>query len=167
MAYNNATKQWEYEDDSVAKQVNKLTSQNSPLMQQAKTAGMQTANRRGLLNSSMAVGESQREAYNAAIPIASQEASQIASKNTTQMGLLADQNIAAMNVAAHDRQYAQAGLAAADTAYAQGFASLAANTNLPADVRNKYLSNLQKMRDSAINMVSQMYGVQLTWDTPT
>lgn len=165
MAYD-AQGNWKYEDDSVSKQVNKLTSQNSPLMQQAKTAGMQTANRRGLLNSSMAVGESQREAYNAAIPIASQEASQIANKNTTQMGLRADQDIAAMNVAAHDRQYAQAGLAAADTAYAQGFAAIAANKDLPASVRDKYLTNLQKMRDSGNNLVSQMYGISLEWETP-
>ncbi len=166
MAFNSSTRKWDYEDDSVSKQVNKLTSQNSPLMQQAKTAGMKSANRRGLLNSSMAVGESQREAYNAAIPIASQEASQIANKNTQRMGLKSQEDIAAMNVAAHDRQYMQAGVAAVDQNYAQSFAAIASNANLPADVRDRYLTMLQKMRDSGNNVVSQVYGTQLTWETP-
>lgn len=166
MAYNTQG-QWEYEDDSVSKQVNKLTSQNSPLMKQAKTTGMQAANRRGLLNSSMAVGEAQKEAYNAAIPIASQEASQIANKNTQRMGLKSQEDIAAMNVAAHDRQYMQAGVAAVDQNYAQSFAAIASNANLPASVRDRYLTMLQQMRDSGNNVTSQIYGTQIEWETPS
>lgn len=68
-------------NDSVADKVKELTSQDSPLMQQAKTAGLKTANRRGLLNSSMAVGASQDAMVRTALPIASQDAGQAFQKN--------------------------------------------------------------------------------------
>jgi hypothetical protein len=68
-------------DESVVKQVTGLMKQDSPLMTQAKTAGLQQANQRGLLHSSMAVGSAQDSAYRAALPIASQEAAQRAQRN--------------------------------------------------------------------------------------
>lgn len=68
-------------NDSVADKVKSLTSQDSALMQQAKTDGLRVANRRGLLNSSMAVGASQDAMVSKALPIASQDASQAYGKN--------------------------------------------------------------------------------------
>lgn len=68
-------------NDSVADKVKELTSQDSPLMQQAKTDALKVANRRGLLNSSMAVGAAQDATVRAALPIASQDASQAFQKN--------------------------------------------------------------------------------------
>lgn len=54
----------------------RLTSQDSNLMQQARTSGAQQAQQRGLLNSSIAVGASEDAANRAALPIAQQDASQ-------------------------------------------------------------------------------------------
>lgn len=68
-------------DDSVANALTKLTSQDSQLMRQAQTSGLQTANRRGLLNSSMAVKAAEDAAYAAAVPIASQDAAQANTEN--------------------------------------------------------------------------------------
>lgn len=68
-------------NDSVADKVKALTSQDSPLMQQAKTQGLKVANRRGLLNSSMAAGATQEAMLDKALPIASQDASQAFQKN--------------------------------------------------------------------------------------
>lgn len=68
-------------DDSVTNALTNLVSKDSPLMRQAQTSGLQTANRRGLLNSSMAVKAAEDAAYAAAVPIASQEASQAAGEN--------------------------------------------------------------------------------------
>lgn len=48
-------------------------SQDNPLMQQAKTNALQTANSRGLANSSMAVGAGQTAAMNSMLPIAQQD----------------------------------------------------------------------------------------------
>jgi len=68
-------------DDSVASKVAALSSQDSPLMQQAKTDGLKTANRRGLLNSSMAAGAVQDSTLRTVVPIAQQEANQAFQKN--------------------------------------------------------------------------------------
>lgn len=63
-------------DDSVANKVAALTKQDSPLMQAAATEGLKIANRRGLMNSSLAAGTSQTAALAYATPIASQDAAQ-------------------------------------------------------------------------------------------
>lgn len=60
--------------DTTGGQLSKIIDQNSPLMQQAATAGRQGANARGLLNSSIAVGAAQGAVLNAATPIAQQNA---------------------------------------------------------------------------------------------
>ena len=54
MSYN-ADGTWTPEAGSVEGRVAGITSQNSPLMQQARTSAKQASNRRGLLNSTMAV----------------------------------------------------------------------------------------------------------------
>ena len=59
---------------SVSERVRALVSSESPLMRLAKTQGLQAANQRGLLNSSMAIQASQDAMLRQAVPIASQEA---------------------------------------------------------------------------------------------
>lgn len=76
MAYDPATGQWKDEDTSVEKRLNELTSKDSDYMRQASTQGFQMANRRGLLNSSMAIGAAQAARLDRALPIAQQEAGQ-------------------------------------------------------------------------------------------
>jgi len=68
-------------DDSVATKVNDIASKDSALNQMARTEGLKAANRRGLLNSSMAIGESQDAVLKNALPIASQDAAQAFAKN--------------------------------------------------------------------------------------
>ena len=70
MAYDPATGLWKPEKDSVSARLTGLLKKSSPLMQQAKTTGLQIANSRNLLNSSMAVGAAQNEMIKAATPIA-------------------------------------------------------------------------------------------------
>lgn len=60
--------------DTVEGRVNRLVDAESPLVQDARTRAAQAANARGLLNSSMAVGEGEKAAYAAALPIAQQDA---------------------------------------------------------------------------------------------
>jgi hypothetical protein len=52
-----------------------LLGKNSDYMKRAETKGLQTANTRGLLNSSLAAGAAQAAAIDAALPIAQQDAS--------------------------------------------------------------------------------------------
>lgn len=86
---------WTAEDDGVSKRVTGLMSQDSPLMRQATTAGMTTASRRGLINSSIAAGAAQDAALKYVVPIASQEASQISTANNN----LANNNASAAQLA--------------------------------------------------------------------
>jgi len=66
---------WNVTDDqTVAGQVNKLTAQNSPLMEIARTNAKQAANERGLVNSAMAVSAGEKAAYDSVLPIATQDA---------------------------------------------------------------------------------------------
>lgn len=73
--------QWTPQDDRVDTQVQRITATNSPLMQQARAQGQAGMARRGLLNSSMAVGAGQQAVLNTALPMAQQNAAQIAQKN--------------------------------------------------------------------------------------
>lgn len=59
----------------VSTQMNGLLATDSPYMAQARQSGMNTANSRGLLNSSIAAGNSQMSAIQAGLPIAQQDAS--------------------------------------------------------------------------------------------
>lgn len=60
--------------DNVVGIANRIMAVDSPLMQRARTRGMQIANRRGLLNSSMAAGATQAEMVDAAVPLATTQA---------------------------------------------------------------------------------------------
>lgn len=70
------------EDDSVIGQMNQITDSGSQYIQQAEAAGTRTAQRRGLLNSSIAAGAARGAAINAAAPLAMQEAQQRAGRNS-------------------------------------------------------------------------------------
>lgn len=61
-------------DQTVQGQVKNIVDANSPLMQQADTRSKQQMNSRGLINSSMAIGAGQAALYDAALPIAQQDA---------------------------------------------------------------------------------------------
>lgn len=158
---------WEPEDDSVTKQLGKVTAQGGQLMQQAQTTGMKMANRRGLLNSSMAVEAAQGEAYKAAIPLASQQAQQIGQKNLQHMQGQTQKDVAAMNIAAHDRQYAMGAVTEMEKKYGAMFSEILKNNDLSAAARNKYYQHIQALRQSDLNLVEQIYGIDLDWAAPT
>ena len=72
---------WVPEDANVATRVSGLIAADSPFIQRAKTEARQAANRRGLLNTSIAIQAGEAAAQAAALPIASQEAAQIQQSN--------------------------------------------------------------------------------------
>lgn len=76
------TTQWNVDaPQTVHGQIQGIIANNSPLMQMAKTTSLQNINGRGLLNSSMAIGEGQKALYSAALPIAQQDAQTYAQSN--------------------------------------------------------------------------------------
>jgi hypothetical protein len=62
------------EPETVAGQLNKLLDKDSLYIQSARNNGMAQANSRGLLNSSLAAGTSEKAAIDAALPIATSDA---------------------------------------------------------------------------------------------
>jgi hypothetical protein len=83
------------EPETVSGQLNKLLSNESPFITSARNRGMEVANSRGLINSSLAAGTSERAAIDSALPIATSDAgtyanaglsAQNANQNLTQTG---------------------------------------------------------------------------------
>lgn len=68
--------------DTVRGQMEGLLDSGSEYIRRAKQSGMEAANRRGLLNSSIAAGAAQGAAYDAALPIAQQDATTYATRAT-------------------------------------------------------------------------------------
>lgn len=83
MAYDPKTGEYKPDDTSVSNRMTGLLDKNNDYMKQAETQGLKAANRRGLLNSSMAVGAAQESRVAAALPIAQQEAAQAHQSNQT------------------------------------------------------------------------------------
>ena len=86
-----------------------LLSRNSDYMQRAEARANQISNRRGLLNSSMAVGAAHGAAIDAALPIAQQDASTYGTMNLANLDY---SNRAALDAAqaSRERENLQAGL---------------------------------------------------------
>lgn len=86
MPYDKDTGLWKPEDDSVDKQVNTLLTPDNPFVMAAKTGATKAANKRGLINSSLAVGAGEEAAIKSVLPIAQQNAGQINAKNLSGQG---------------------------------------------------------------------------------
>lgn len=89
-------------NQTVAGQITSILDPNSPIIQQARTQGLELANDRGLLNSSIGETAAMNSAYSAALPIASADAStysKAAGYNADQSNQFAVKNQDATNTA--------------------------------------------------------------------
>ena len=93
-----------------------VIAEDSPLMQQAARIATQKANDRGLINSSMAIGDAQQAVIGAATPIATTDANAV---NTAMMKTADQQNAASQFGAQAQTNAALANQAARNTASAQ------------------------------------------------
>lgn len=80
-------------NQTVASQFASLTDPNSALMQQARARAMQGMNSRGIVNSSMAQTAADSAMYDAAMPIAKQDAATYADAGKTNAGFTQQWNI--------------------------------------------------------------------------
>lgn len=74
------------ENETVSGQMNKLLRADSPYLQQARSGAMQTANARGLLNTSMAAGAGEAAAIQSSLPIAGADAQAYGRAATENLG---------------------------------------------------------------------------------
>lgn len=166
MAFDSNGK-WSPEDDSVASKIASITAGDSPMMQQAATTGVQTANRRGLGNSSMAIGAAQGEVIRAAAPIASQEASQVASKNLAEMGNRQQTDITQRQIAAQERERIAASLTDLSSQRMNATSQTLANDKIPAATRSAVQQSFNDQYTSTVNYLQNLYGVSVAPTTPT
>lgn len=161
-------------NDSVVDKVNEITAADSPMMKMAETAGKQAANQRGLLNSSHAAGAMRDAVLSYAMPLASQEASQAATKNINarnfeytmaakdlDAGL--QERIAQMNLDSSDRNAAAQFLTNMEAMYNDRYAQIMANTSLSSSQRTTFLNDAKALRDKELNFVEQLYNVEIDW----
>lgn len=104
-------------DQTVEGRVESITKKSSPLMQLAETRATAKMNERGLLNSSMAIGAGQTALYEAAMPMAQQDAATFAragefnTSQKNQFGLQANDQVNALGRLDKQQAYTQANLA--------------------------------------------------------
>lgn len=144
------------QDTSISTRLNGLLNQNGPLIRQARQRGLETANARGLLNSNIAAGTAEAEAYKTALPIAAQESQQASAEN-----------IAHANIASNDREKATAAVVQMAKNYTDSFDTILNNPHIPADARDRYLTHIAALKDQNLNLVEQMYGISLDWGQGT
>lgn len=102
----NPTTQVVQNNQLVSDRLNGLTSGNSRYIQDARQQGREQAARSGLMTSSIAAGNAERSAIQAALPIAQADAARY--------GTVADQNMAATNTAAQFNSGANLNAATSD-----------------------------------------------------
>lgn len=130
-----------------------FVGQNNPMMRSARTTGLQQANSRGLLNSSMGIQAAQKSAIDAALPAAAQMSQQNSATNLQRE-----------NIAAYDREKAASLAAAYEQTYSSLFNSIMSNPDIPAAARESYLAQIGAQRDSNLGLLEQFYGIQLQWN---
>ncbi len=165
-------------DQTVQGRIQNVIGENSGLIQQARTHGMETANARGLLNSSIGQTAADSSVYNAALPIATSDAAtyaKAAGYNADQTNTFAkfnasannDFNLAKLN---SDTQTHLAELASRDKAliqnsqvassayskYADTLYSNSTNPKLDADARLQADKNAFNMYQQQISLSSAM-----------
>jgi hypothetical protein len=175
------------ENDSVVDAVNRVTSSGSPLMTRARGIGMAVANARGLQNSSIAAQSAEKSALDAAVPIASQEAQQIASRNlerlqgktSTEVQLLQNQNqtgiaqlqsdtskqIATQQAGSVSQSAFAQALLAASQSYDANVSAIMSNPDLKEASRQAALNAAASQRNADYAMIQRVYGVSLAGST--
>ena len=129
------------EETDPAKVAADIMSGDSKLMRAAETRGLQSANKRGLINSSIAVGAAQDEVLSEVVPLASQEAQQRFESNRARQ----DFGLGSMI----SRQEYEQRLSEADQGFGfdMGLLEREGQINLERDERNfGYESDLEQMR---------------------
>ena len=162
MAYD-TTGNWKPENQTTAANVAALQTQDSPLMRNAAASGVRAANRRGLGNSSIAIGASQAATLGAVTPIGSQDAKQTFDKNYQATDHSQQTRVVGTQVAAQDRaNYAQS-LTSAGNTYTTGIGNTLQNDKIPVATRSAAQADIAGLYRSQQQQLGALYGVTLNW----
>lgn len=140
-------------DTSVSDRVTALASTDSAMNRAAQGIGLRTANRRGLVNSSIAAGAATGAVLDRVTPIASQEAQQ-------QYGA----GINSANLAAAERERLAASVTTAAGNLQQAQSATLNNENIPAATRAALQSSNTAVFNAQIAALQKLYGTNLSWN---
>lgn len=79
------------------------------------------------------------------------------------LDIASQERIANMNVAAAERNQAASLAASFEASYSNMIAAISQNTEIPAAERQKLMDHAARVRENNINMVEQMYSIDLEW----
>jgi hypothetical protein len=149
-------------DQTVEGRIQSIIAANSPIIQQARTHAMETANSRGLLNSSMAAQAGEAAAFQAATPIATADAATAAK--------VGQYNVEAANQ--HGLQQMQSDNAKllqtnnqASTAFNQALVAIANinnNDKMDAAAKTQAIATIQQNLQSQLKTLGATSGLDLT-----
>ena len=152
---------------SVAERVDTIIGADSPLMQRARTFGLQSANRRGLGNSSMAVEAAQSAVLDAATPIASQESTLAQQDNIAGREEALRMDMLTRELSQRDRDQLAATIAQMNSTQLQALADTLNNPDIPAETRAAMQEAIRAQTQQGINYMQNLYGVSVSNATPT
>jgi hypothetical protein len=152
---------WKMDNTGVADRVAAITSGSSDLMKLARTQGMQSANRRGLGNSTMGIEAAQTSALGAAVPIAQADTQFAVQQNLGKMSGDFDAS-KTRAVLAGDAQKSLTDAVTSLTGQRYGaLSNTLVNDKIPADARNSVISSINAQQQQALDMLSRIYGVSI------
>jgi hypothetical protein len=147
---------------TVSGQLNTLLATDSPYLREARYSGQKVAADRGMLNSSIAAGTAQREAYKAALPIAQQDAQTYAqAQNLQQQATNAQTGVMTEGIVSSKLAEQNAGIKQTQQNIQNAFQSKLANANEQSkvwlqDLQNSYTAS-QAALDKEHNLLLQAY----------
>jgi hypothetical protein len=147
-----------------------MMKEDSPLMRQAETRGLQAANRRGLLNSSIAVGEAQRAQLDAIAPLAGAEADQRQQDRMAQfdadtrerlqkIDIESRERLARMDLDANNRRGAEGMISNILSLEQNTLANIMANTRLSASERQRQIQAAEQRMRSQMDLVEGLFQI--------
>jgi len=139
---------------SVQGRLDRLLKSTSPYMQTAKQQGLQTANRRGLLNSSIAAGAAQGAAIDRALPIAQQDAGLSGQFGLNQQNYGIQSNLSRQSAAQNLRAQTQA------EGFQSGLSSQEAAQRLAAQTQSEKFQGGQSALDRQLQREQQLKQIE-------
>jgi hypothetical protein len=169
--------------------LNNILKSGSPLMERAQTIGLQTANKLGQFNTSMAAGHATNAMLDSAVPLAvarSQNATTLLGdrmkikanriesrkdrqftrgQNTKDRDL--QTQIAQWNLDSADRSQVGSLVTQYSNIYESSLASIMSNKNLKSEDRASQIKNLRIGRANFLDFLGQTYDVDIEWPSAT
>lgn len=145
---------------SMADNLNGLLSRSNPLVQMSLTRAAQEANKRGLLNSSLAAEAGEEAALRVMLPVAEIDAK--LADGRQRLGMELDNR--------KKLSYQEGAITAganADQIYGNMFNNIMNLTNIDAGTRAQYLKHADVLRQNHVNWAQQVYGTNLNWTSAT